>query len=522
MSHGQNARDNSVSEGTLLIRADANVSMGTGHVMRCLALAQAWQDSGGRSTFAMAESTPSLERRLREEGIEVERLEVSAGTAEDAGETGSIASRKNAEWIVVDGYQFGSAYQSSIKKAGFKLLFMDDHAHAGPYSADLVLNQNLHASRGLYAERDRSTQLLLGPRYAMLRREFRQWRNWRREIAPVGRKILVTMGGSDPDNLTARVIAAIQQVSNPNLETTVLVGGSNPHLRSMEELIRRQKAPMRLLIDTSNISEWMTWADVAVAGAGTTFWEMCFLGLPSLLIALAPNQESVADTAGRMGIACNLGKQGEVSAATIAEKLAALLNSENCRMKQSGSGRKLVDGRGAGRVVAFLSGLKLRRAVDSDCEIFWDWANDPEARAASFRSNGISWEEHAKWFRARLADPQAILYTATDKDGARVGEVRYQIHGRRAVLSVNLGAGFRGRGLGQKIIAVATEKLFHDLETNDSEIKDSEINFIDAYVKPANEPSLKLFAGAGFLRFPEEVIEGQAAVHFVLERSAVA
>ena len=168
-------------------------------------------------------------------------------------------------------------------------------------------------------------------------------------------------------------------------------------------------------------------------------------------------------------------------------------------------------------MVAFLSGLQLRRAVDSDCEIFWDWANDPEARAASFRSHGISWEEHAKWFRARLADPQTILYTATDKDGARVGEVRYQIEGRRAVLSVNLGAGFRGRGLGQKIIAVATEKLFRD-----SEMHDSEINFIDAYVKPANEPSLKLFAGAGFLRLPEEVIDGQEAVHFVLERSAVA
>ena len=177
--------------------------MGTGHVMRGLALAQAWQDSGGHSVFVMAENTPSLERRLQEEGIEVERLAVDAGTAADAEATGSIAGSRNADWIAVDGYQFGSAYQAAIKAAGFKLLFMDDNVHAAPYSADLVLNQNMYASRSPYAQREPSTQLLLGPRYAMLRREFRPWRNWQREIPPVGRKVLVTMGGSDPDNLTA-------------------------------------------------------------------------------------------------------------------------------------------------------------------------------------------------------------------------------------------------------------------------------------------------------------------------------
>ena len=503
-------RDNCVGEGTLLIRADGNVAMGTGHVMRCLALAQAWQDSGGRSVFVMAENTPSLERRLQDEGIEVDRLAAAAGTTDDAEATGSIARRRKADWVVVDGYQFGAAYQLAIKTAGFKLLFLDDNVHAAPYSADLVLNQNMHATPNLYAQRDPSTQLLLGPRYAMLRREFRPWRNWQREIPTVAQKVLVTMGGSDPDNLTARVIEAIQTLSNPNLEATILVGGSNPHLRSTEELIRNQKLPMRLLIDPGNVSEWMTWADVAVAGAGTTFWEMCFLGLPSLLLVLAPNQESVAGMAGRMGIACNLGKQIEVEASTITEKLATLIHSETCRRKQSGNGRKLVDGRGAERVVAFLSDLKLRRTVDSDCEIFWEWANDPGARAASFRNKAISWEHHTQWFRAKLVDPKAILYTVTNKSGLPMGEVRYQVDGERAVLSIGLDAQFRGCGWGQKILAIATERFFQD----------SKVEFIDAYVKPTNKPSLNLFAGAGFRRFPPAVIEGQDAIHFVLNRSA--
>ena len=484
--------------------------MGTGHVMRCLALAQAWQDSGGQCVCAMAELTPAIEQRLREAGMKVEQLTAGAGTAEDAKETGRLAAKENASWIVVNGYQFRSAYQVGIKAAGFKLLFVDDNVHAETYSADLVLNQNIHANARLYSKREPAMRLLLGPRYAMLRREFRQWRNWQREIPATGRKILVTLGGSDPNNLTGRVIEAIQQLSNPDSETVVLVGGSNPHLCSVEASI--QKESMRLIVDATRVSEWMTWADVAVAGAGTTFWEMCFLGLPGILLVVAENQQSVAAAANNMGIARSLGKGTEVTATVIAGKLSKLLNSQDQRTSESEKGRKLVHGSGAERVVAFLSDLQLRRAVESDCEVFWEWANDPETRAASFHSKRISWEDHVKWFRTKLADPRAILYTATNKAGSPVGQVRYQMEGKRAVLSISLGARFRGCGWGQKILAVGTERLFED----------SEVEFIDAYVKPANKASLKLFEGAGFLRLPLEIIEGQEGIHFVLERSAFA
>jgi UDP-2,4-diacetamido-2,4,6-trideoxy-beta-L-altropyranose hydrolase len=460
----------------------------------------------------MTESTPAVEQRLREAGMKVEQLTASAGTAEDAKETGHLAGRENAAWIVVDGYQFPPAYQVALKVSGFKLLFIDDNVHSEPYSADLVLNQNLHASASLYAKREPSTRLLLGLRYAMLRREFRQWRNWQRQIPAAGRKILVTMGGTDPNNLAARVIEAIRQLSNPGVETAVLVGGSSPHLQSVEASIRGQKRSMRLITDASNVAEWMTWADVAIAGAGTTLWEMCFLGLPGILLVAAENQESVAAAADKMGIAWNLGRGTKVTASVIAGKLEELLNSDASRTSQSEKGRELVDGRGAERVVAFLSNLELRRTVESDCEVFWEWANDPETRAASFRSNGISWEDHVKWFRAKLADPKAILYTATNKKSLPVGEVRYQIEGKRAVLSISLGERFRGCGWGQRILAVGTERLFED----------SQVEFIEAYVKPANKASLKLFEGAGFLRLPSEPIEGQEGIRFVLERSALA
>ena len=501
-----------MGEGTVLIRADAGPAMGTGHAMRCLALAQAWQDAGGQCIFVMAESTSALERRLRDEGMKIQRLAICAGSSADANQTGDIARENGVRWIVVDGYQFGAEYQQAIKSGGFKLLFVDDNVHAESYSADLVLNQNMHATASLYAKREPYTRLLLGPRYVMLRRDFRGWRDWRRQISASGRKILVTMGGSDPNNLTSRVIEAIRQVSKQALETVVLLGGSNPHLPAVKAAIGGDGQSIRLITDAPNMGEWMAWADVAVAGAGTTFWEMCFLGLPGVLLVLAENQRGVAAAAEKLGLACSLGDATEISASVIGGKLADLLSSHEKRSSQSEKGRALVDGRGAERVAAFLSDLELRRTVESDCDVFWEWANDPEARAASFHHEPISWEDHVKWFRAKLSDPKAVLFTATNQAGIPVGQVRYQIEGKRAVLSVSLGQRFRGCGWGRKILGIATERLFQE----------SEVEAIDAYVKPANDASLKLFARAGFQRLPTKRIEGQEAVRFVLQRSRVA
>ena len=128
------------SLGTLLVRCDASIATGTGHMMRCLALAQAWQDAAGCAVFAMAEVTASVESRLKAEGFELQCLIVTAGSQEDAQETLRLAREQQAEWIVVDGYCFGSDFQAALKTAKQKVLFIDDNGHAGHYSADFVLN----------------------------------------------------------------------------------------------------------------------------------------------------------------------------------------------------------------------------------------------------------------------------------------------------------------------------------------------------------------------------------------------
>jgi UDP-2,4-diacetamido-2,4,6-trideoxy-beta-L-altropyranose hydrolase len=341
----------------LLFRADASVAIGTGHVMRCLALAQAWQDAGGRAVFAMAESTPAIQARLAEESCEVLSIPSAVGTQDDANRTIALARERKSDWIVVDGYQFTADYQQAQKAAGFKVLFLDDYGSARHYFADVVLNQNVHANEEMYGARESYTRLLLGPRYCLLRREFRPWRGWKREIAPTGRKILVTMGGSDPGNVTVTVIEALRHLSNvlSDIEVTVAVGGSNPHFESLQRSASRGGGRFRLLKGVANMPELMAPADLAVAGAGTTCWEMCLLQLPLVLIDLADNQKPIAHALGGLGAAVHLGTAGTVTEQEITKRVTSLLACEAERAALSERCGKLVDGRGTERVFGELT-----------------------------------------------------------------------------------------------------------------------------------------------------------------------
>jgi UDP-2,4-diacetamido-2,4,6-trideoxy-beta-L-altropyranose hydrolase len=491
---------------TLLIRADANVAMGTGHVMRCLALAQAWHDSGGLAVFAMAETTPSLYRRLQQEGIEVESISVSAGTADDAEQTSRIASQKKSDWIVVDGYQFGSACQTAIKMAGFKLLFLDDYGHADHYSADLVLNQNVSASASLYERREPHTRLLLGPKYCLLRREFNQWSDRRREITPVAHRLLVTMGGSDPDNFTERAAEALNSIDDPKLEATIVIGGSNARDIPMQRTFSRS-AKIDFRRDVSNMAELMAHADFAVSAAGTTCWEMCRLGLPALLIDLADNQTPLARELHRRGCAIHLGPPEEVSVQRLAEQIQRLRRSQGDRQTMSSHCRALVDGEGARRVVAILRGVRfrLRPPHESDSRLLWEWANDPEVRAASFSPAPIPWETHEAWFNKKLRSGCHILI-AEDEEGTPFGQIRFdQRSDGDLEIDVSIARAWRGRGLGAEIIREAIGVI---LNTNFP-------SRFHAFVKPGNAASATAFEASGFKRIGREQIQGNAAIHFV-------
>jgi len=493
---------------TLIIRAHAGPRIGTGHVMRCLALAQAWQAAGGAATFVLTSGAEVLVPRLQSEGMETVLLAAKPGSREDACATAALAREKAAAWVVVDGYCFDANYQRVVKDANFSLLFLDDNAHAAHYCADLVLNQNLHAREEMYAHCEPHTKLLLGPRYSLLRREFLRWREWKREFPEVARKLLVTMGGADPENVTAQTLGALEPLAG--LEVKVAVGPANGNLTALREQARKSRRATTVVAGLVELPALMAWADLAVSSAGSTVWELCFLGLPSLLVPLAENQGRTAEELTRFGAAVRLEGSGRLRTPSFEETIRELASDPVRRGVMSERARSIVDGGGAGRVVRRLRrvGLELRRVRDEDRKLLWEWANDREARAASFSTAPIPWEEHLAWFAKKMADPSYLMFIGTDDSGVPIGQVRFELlAGSEAIVHVSIAAGQRGRGFGRALILEGVKEVRSR----------GAARSIHAYIKPGNEGSIHAFEQAGFHRIGTAQFSRDRALHYVFE-----
>ncbi len=337
----------------LLVRADATLEIGTGHVMRCLALSQAWQDMGGAVTFASRAPQPAIRQRLESEKVRLEEI----GGGDDAAETIAVAHRVGARWVVVDGYGFGAEYQRTLQAAGLAILFVDDYGHGGEYSAELVLNQNISAQEAWYAKRSPRTRLLLGTDYALLRREFRRHGRLRSMFPPQARNLLITLGGADAANVTALAVSAAAQLNVLELSLKVAVGPANPHHRELQHSIETLGIAAEIVNAGNQMPELMEWADVAVAATGGTSWELLFMQVPFVGISVADNQRPSARRLAEMGLAVILDWSPALTPMAIASAVEQLIPDQHRRTVMARRGRELVDGNGVERVITAMGGV---------------------------------------------------------------------------------------------------------------------------------------------------------------------
>jgi UDP-2,4-diacetamido-2,4,6-trideoxy-beta-L-altropyranose hydrolase len=338
-----------VSGPTLLIRADATATIGTGHVVRCLVLARAWRErTAGRAVLATVAPVGPLAARVAAAGVEVRQIDAADATA-----TAEAARDEDAAWVALDGYGFDEAYQHVVAGAGRPVLVLDDHGHAGAYRADLVLNQNFGATAAPYAASVAAERLLLGPRFALVAPEFAGVRA--PDPPPRARRVLVTLGGSDPDGATAVVVEALALARPADLEATVVAGPANPRVEALREAVDVLGAGAELVVDADDMPRRMAAAELAVAAAGGTARELALVGVPSLLLTLAENQRPAAEAMAALGVAVDLGWSHAADPETIATALHALAGEPARRAAMVARGRAQIDGRGAGRVVAAMA-----------------------------------------------------------------------------------------------------------------------------------------------------------------------
>lgn len=344
----------------LVLRADATSQAGTGHVMRCLALAQAWQERGGRAVFLSHCESEGLKRRILSENFDLIPLEQCHPDPFDLRYTASILQQLSTKpetrdtWLVADGYHFDAVYQKKIKETGYPLLAIDDYGNLNHCYADVILNQNVSSTPSLYQNCAPGTLLLLGPQYALIRREFQPWRDQRRAFPDVAHRILVTMGGADPNNLTLEVVRTLRRLSLPDLEVKVVIGPANPNYDIIQAEGARAVSNFQCLFSVKDIAELMAWSDLAIIQAGGTLWELLFMGCTIISYATNSFQEEVLKTLDGMHVLKYQGYSNQIDQQSLLSSIHDLALSPDRRKEIFKLSRDIIDGHGADRVLDYM------------------------------------------------------------------------------------------------------------------------------------------------------------------------
>jgi UDP-2,4-diacetamido-2,4,6-trideoxy-beta-L-altropyranose hydrolase len=348
-----------------LFRADASTAIGAGHIARCANLARALAAAGHDVEFACRVLAGDLNGWLESEGFRVHRILGTANAAlteaTDAEATKTAVSGQQYDWVIVDHYELGLAWERAMADVAERIFVIDDVGRR--HDCHLLLDQNYeNPTHALYTDAP-GCELLLGPQFALLGPQFAALRpaSLRRQRDAVHR-VLVCMGGSDPFNETGKVLAGLSQLPQEQLCIDVAIGSGNPHRRAVEAACAGLRRAT-LHVQAANMAELMVAADCAICGAGNVTWERCALGLPGLATIMADNQASAAAAVAAAGAHQLLGWRQNLAAEDYAR---ALLGLDSAKLRlMSAASAAICDGGGAQRVAARLSrnGHRTKRSL---------------------------------------------------------------------------------------------------------------------------------------------------------------
>ena len=489
------------------IRMDASTQVGTGHAMRCVALAECLAEAGHGLQVATAAIPRSITGRFEKLGAVVVQLEESAGSIAECDETVELA--RDSAWTVLDGYQFDAHYRSKLGLTS-QLLWIDDQASQDEYPAALVLNQNLYATTALYPQAPRC-RLLLGPSFALLRKEFREVEaRAHRRRGPA--KIVVTMGGSDPHGATA-LAAQAAIAARADASVTVVIGPG--HADADRAVTQARRLDFSVVRDPPNISAILADADLVVTGSGTSVLELLRIGVPFIGIVLADNQEPVARALRERARVTTIDGRPGIDLNELSGAITRMLSGDGLSTDSPPPDSTLVDGTGATKVAEIMADrdIRLRPPTESDGPWLFGLANDPAVRKASFSQAKIDWATHAEWLRSKLRDRLTVMWLV-ERGNTPIGVVRFEARDSGAEISVSLAAVARGSGLGAWLIAEATRRYMREVTGPPR---------IIARIRSENAGSARAFASAGFdIVAPDKASRHGNALEFELRRATVA
>jgi UDP-2,4-diacetamido-2,4,6-trideoxy-beta-L-altropyranose hydrolase len=483
--------------------------------MRCLALARELRERGGVVTFVSRAFAGTLRETLAAEGFETRWLATPTATHRPAADDPShaawlgvpwlvdaedtLAALRAAEdgggwaWIVADHYGIDARWEAHVAKATkSRILVIDDLADRA-HSCDVLLDQNVRADEG-----DRYAALVpepcrrfLGPRFALLRPEFRSYS--RRKRTANGRyRINIFLGGADSEGLTLRALKAIRSIG-PELLVDVVVGRTNPHA-SWIAGVRDEPERVTLHAGADNMAELFASADLAIGAGGVASLERCCVGVPSVTLSIAENQRRGCIALARERAAVYLGDPSPSTESRLRSMVVRLLARPALLERMAGRARRLVDGRGAQRIALYMArdALDVRPAGLEDAEQAWRWRNHPATRRYIFDPAPIPWGTHEAWWKRSVAsDQRSLLVIRSGRTD--LGVMRFDYQGDQATVSIYLDPDLLGLGLGTFALRAGRRWLL-------AQEGRSGIRTLLAEILPPNTSSQRIFASAGYSR----------------------
>lgn len=349
----------------VIIRTDSSFQIGSGHVMRCLTLADELRQRGADILFVCREHPGNMIDLIEGRGHQVVRLAkaetnlipttedvahaewLGVSWQQDVKEVSAVVENIAPDWLVIDHYALDRRWEQVLRQYIGKIMVIDDLADRS-HDCDLLLDQNLY--REMETRYDtlvpKSCQKLLGPKYALLRPEFFAARNsLLRQRDVIVKRILVFFGGIDSTNQTEKTLLALAAIDNRTFEVDVIVGGGNSRKDRLQSICMAHSG-FHFHCQIDNMAELMVAADLSIGAGGSTTWERCVVGLPSLVVTVAENQVNIADSADKAGVLSYLGKSSEISHTRLHQEIIATLSNENILQNMSNKALNLVDGGG--------------------------------------------------------------------------------------------------------------------------------------------------------------------------------
>jgi len=358
-------------------RVDASLQIGTGHVMRCLALAQSLTARGARCVFICRKHEGHLASKIKNFGFELIELPniflknnklsdkfryenwLGCDALLDANQSTtallSIIGHK-VDWLIVDHYGIDHKWEKAMRRITKKIMCIDDLANR-QHDCDLLLDQTLGRIKQDYSNLTlENSEFLLGPKYALLRTEFIKCRgaSLKRRLNPTLKNILITMGGIDKDDITSNVLCTLNAIKSKAIKKIIVVLGSNaPFMSTVQTEALKMNINTQVMTDVSNIAQLMTKCDLVIGAAGSTTWERCSLGVPSIQIVIADNQKVIAERMEKAGAALTcLASDLDTGLPTALAKI----NQDQNLYKMANAAAEITDGAGTSRVVEYVYG----------------------------------------------------------------------------------------------------------------------------------------------------------------------